>query len=224
MSVRSDRAARERNRKIELMLKTLQPMRGGPWLAFDRSTGFHWTLDIAEIRLAPGVRYTGPGTGSAGIVTLRSRSGDAIFQIEEADTLLWDESERCLRVKEGGFRRAEIVLGRIGDLDLPLVSADELGAQADSSATTRAIEVDGLYAIIDALFLSTGDAEIDATLTVIESSLLTRSGDHGTLSNELVQGMAARLNEIALNPRLRSYVWLTALRQQLARLARTLDA
>jgi hypothetical protein len=218
VSVRSERAARARNRKIESMLKTLQPMRGGLWLAFDRSTGFHWMLDVADVRLAPGVRYTGPGTGSAGVVTIRSRSGDPVFQIEEADTLVWDEPERTLRVREGGFRGAEIVLERIASLDALTLTIDE----STTVSSTRSISVEnGLCLPIDDSFVSTGDAEIDATLTVIESSIATRAGEAGALTSELVQGMTAQLTEISRKPGLRSYVWLVTLQQRLATLNQT---
>lgn len=194
-------------------------MRGGVWMAFDRSTGFHWMLDVADIRLAPGVRYTGPGTGSTGVVTLRSRSGDPIFQIEEADTLVWDEPERCLRVREGGFRGAEIVLERIGRLDADLLTEADLHADNDADDIIRAILVIAeQFMRVDESFLSTGDAEVDATLTVIESSLATRAGNGGMLTSELLQGMSARLTEIALNPQVCSYVWLISLQQRIATL------
>jgi hypothetical protein len=219
VSVRSERAARARHRKIESMLKTMQPMRGGLWLAFDRSTGFHWILDVADIRLAPGVRYTGPGTGSVGVVTVRSRTGDAIFQIEEADTLVWDEPERCLRVREGGFRGAEIVIERVGDLDAALLAENQILNVTSEHARGINIERDQ-YLPLDESYLSAGDPEIDATLTVIEASLTTRTSDDSTLTDELLDGMRRELEEIARSPKVRSYVWLTALRQRLTLAAR----
>jgi hypothetical protein len=225
VSVRSERAARARNRKIESMLKTMQPMRGGLWLAFDRSTGFHWILDAADVRLAPGVRYTGPGTGSVGVVTVRSRSGDAVFQIEEADTLVWDEPERCLRVREGGLRGAEIVLERIGGLDAPLLSEDQFQQQITDEDAVRGISIDrDAYVPIDETFLSSGDPEIDATLTIIESSIQTRGGADGSLTEELLHRMAREIDEIARSPKVRSYVWLTTLRQRISMAAHSVGA
>jgi hypothetical protein len=221
VSVRSERAARARNRKIEGMLKTMQPLRGGLWLAFDRSTGFHWVVDAADVRLAPGVRYAGSSAGTSGVVTVRSRTGDPVFQIEEADTLEWDEPEQRLKIREGGLRGSEIVLERIADLNAPLIAGSKLGSETESGEPVRGINIEReQYVVVDDALLTTGDPEIDATLTVIESSLVTRGGEHGSLTREILERMNREIDQIARNENVRSFVWLTTLRQRVSSTAK----
>lgn len=224
MSVRSERVARARHNKIESMLKSMQSMRGAYWLAFDRSTGLHWILDVADVRLAPGVRYTGSAIGNGGVVTVRSRSGDPIFQIEEADTLVWDESERCLGVREGGFHGAEIVLERVGGLDALLISETQL-LHGSMDVAARGINIErDQYLPIDETYLSSGNPEIDATLTVIEASLDTCGIDERSLSEDLLERMNCQIEALARSPKVQSYVWLTALRQRISLMARSVAA
>lgn len=224
MSVRRDRAAKARHRKIESLLKAMQPVRGGLWLAFDRSTGFHWVLDAADVRLVPGCRYGTLTPGSVGVVTVRSRSGEAVFQIEEEDTLVWERPESFLRIQEGGFRGTEIVLERIGDLDQPLLPVERIRQLVAQGQLLRAIGVgEHQYVTLPASELSSGNVEVDATLALIEGTLRSCCAERAaSCSGDMLYRISLELDAAARNPAVRSYVWLTALRQYVTLASQTL--
>ncbi|HUG13892.1 MAG TPA: hypothetical protein VMM78_02645 [Thermomicrobiales bacterium] len=208
---------------LDAVVDALQPLGGSMWLVVDRSTHCHWVIEAAAVAALRGSRY-GRDTASTGLATVTSPAGSPVFVIESHDNLTWRVPGETLVVQEGRFRGSAIVLHRLDDVDAPTVSAELLNRRLAVGEVLPAIGVrNGRYVEIAECLLPTGDLEIDDELrdieTAIKSRILLEGPSSGT--REALNQMDERLNVLGMRPDLESFIWLTMLRETIARLLRS---
>jgi hypothetical protein len=207
--------------RLDDIVRALKPLAGSLWLAFDRTTRCHWIVEAAAAHPVRLGRYA-PDTGTMGIATIWSASGEPVFQIECFDMLQWLVPDECLLIREGRFRGSEIVLQRLDDIDAPTLTSAGVTRNALLGECARAIRIgDERYIEVADCLLPTGSIDVDAKLAQVEATLVERrslTGPHdGT--DAVLRQLADQLDAIARRRDLTSYVWITTLREEISRSA-----
>lgn len=211
LSIRADR------NEIEQLISVADPLLGGIWLATDLTTLVHWIVMAATITPAPSTP-DGRICRATGLVTVCAPDGEPVFLINQGDTITWLEPRQALAVRELGEQSLEIRLERLDDLDARLMSPIHHSARCDASILRTIAVGDARYLQIYDEQLPTGDPAVDAILEMIETTIDARRRLIGPTAGTLdvLQQLAHDLSATLRAYPVRSFIWATVLREQIA--------
>ena len=201
-----------------MMIRSLQPLCGGIWLATDLATLHHWVIQVDRITSVTRV-LQGHAGRAFGLATLHAPDGTPVFVVNAGDAIEWLEPDQAVSIRELGRRDWEIRLERLDDLDARVISSEHLnnGSTTSRLLRTMALEPGRLLQIYDEQLL-TGSDDADSTLADIERAVRERRSLSGT-SDALSEATVA-LDRLLRAQRLDSYIWAAVIREQVEGLRR----